>query len=178
MEIKPCKNDVISLLGIYLVATLCEIVFLFATQFDLFFVVVFLLLNIVLIILFMRDFVYLYRTIKIEREGCTFSFGKWSRTFIWSELNVQLCGDKQFNFYDSDISGPGILIYPKSLKCSNRIPYMTSCRYKKPFSSVYIRFRSSEDESKVNYGKLVYYGYSAERETLMDYLQSIDMVLQ
>ena len=83
-----------------------------------------------------------------------------------------------FKFYDADISGPGILISPKSMKCSNKIPYMTSCRYKKPFTSVYIRFKSAEDEKKIIYGKVVYYGYIAEREVLMDYLQSIDVTLQ
>ena len=55
---------------------------------------------------------------------------------------------------------------------------MTFCRYKKPFTSVYIRFKSAEDEKKIIYGKVVYYGYIAEREVLMDYLQSIDVTLQ
>ena len=178
MQIKPCKDDVGSIIGFYIVVALCEIGLLFVSEFESFFVIMILIVNAVLSVGLIRDLFYLYRTITIEREGCTFSIGKWSKSYNWCDLKVQLCEDIHFKFYDADISGPGILICPKSLKCSNKIPYMTFCRYKKPFTSVYIRFKSTEDERKIIYGKVVYYGYIAERELLMDYLQSIDVTLQ
>ena len=178
MQIKPCRDDVGSIIGTYIVIVLCEIGLLFVCEFELFFVIMILIVNVVLSIVLIRDLLYLYRTITIEREGCTFSIGKYAKSYNWCDLNVQLCEAKPFKFYDSDISGPGILICPKSMKYSNKIPYMTSCRYKKPFTSVYIRFKSAEDEKKIIYGKVVYYGYIAERELLMDYLQSIDVTLQ
>ena len=177
MQIKPCKDDVGSIIGVYIVIALCEIGLLFVCEFELFFVIMILMLNVVLSAVLIRDLIYLYRAITIEREGCTFSIGKWSKSYRWCDLMVKLCEEKHFKFYGSDISGPGILICPKSMKHSNRIPYMTFCRYRKPFSSVYIRFKSADDERKIIYGKVVYYGYIAERKLLMDYLQSIDVTL-
>ena len=178
MQIKPCKDDVDSIIGIYIVVVLCEIGLLFASEFESFFIIMVLLVNIVLGVVLIRDLFYLYRTITIEYKGCTFSIGKWSKSYNWCDLKVQLCEDKNFKFYDADISGAGILISPKSMKCSNKIPYMTSCRYKKPLTSVYIRFKSVEDEKKTIYGKIVYYGYVAERETIVNYLQTMDISLQ
>ena len=178
MQIKPCKDDVGSIIGVYIVVALCEIGLLFVSEFESFFVIMILLVNVVLGVVLIRDLFYLYRTITIEREGCTFSIGKWSKSYNWCDLKVQLCEDKHFKFYGGDISGPGILICPKSLKHSNKIPYMTFCRYKKPLTSVYIRFKSSVDEKKIIYGKVVYYGYIAEREMLVNYLQSINVFLQ
>ena len=175
MEIKPCKDDTHSLLGVCLVVVLCEIVLLYIRRFEPIFVIAALLVNTVLGIGQLRDLVYLYRTISIDSEGCTFSFRKWSKRYGWADLKVQLCEEKHFRFYDSDISGPGILICPKSLNCTGKIPYMTFCRYKSPFSSVYIRYKTPEDERKTIHGKNVYYGYTAEREMLTDYLQSIDV---
>ena len=177
MEIKPCKDGVISILAVYLVIFLCELGLLFASKFNLLFVIGILLLNMVLCFVLIRDLIYLYRTITLGSKGCTFSVGKWSKRYAWCDLKVQLCGDKHFKFNDAEISGPGVLICPKAMKYSGRIPYMTSCRYKKPFSSVYIRFKSSVDENKVIYGKVVYYGYTAEQEAIMDYLKSIDISL-
>lgn len=173
MEMHPCKDDVGSIVGVYIVVALCEIGLLLVSEFESFFVIIILLVNVVLAIVFIRDLLYLYRTITIERERCTFSIGKWTRSYNWCELNVQLCEDKHYKFYDADISGPGILISPKSLKCSNKIPYMTFCRYKKPLTSVYIRFKSSVDEKRLIYGKVVYYGYTAEQDKILDYLKSI-----
>ena len=178
MQIKPCKDDVASIIGVCIVIALCEIVVLFVSEFESFFVIMILLVSVVLSVILIRDLFYLYRTITIKREGCTFSIGKWSKSYSWCDLKVQLCEDKHFKFYDADISGPGILICPKSLKPNNKIPYMTSCRYKKPLTSVYIRFESAEDERKIAYGKVVYYGYIAAREMLVNYLQSINVCLQ
>ena len=176
MELRPCKDDILSLLGVYIVVALCEVFLLFVSEFNIFFVIGILLLDIVLCVVLVWNSIYLCRTVLLEREGCTFSFGKMSKKYNWHELKVQLCEDKNFSFYDSDISGPGILICPKLLKCGGRIPYMTFCRYRKPFSSVYIRFKSSVDEKRVIYSKVVYYGYTAEQETIMAYLKSIDIL--
>ena len=176
MEIRACKDDILSLLGLYIVVALCEVFLLFVSEFNIFCIIGMLLLDIVLCIALIRDFVYLCRTVTLTREGCTFHLGKLSQKYNWCDLKVQICENKHFKFYDSDISGPGILICPKSLKYSSRIPCMTFCRYQKPFSSVYIRFLSSVDEKKIVFGKVVYYGYTAQQEVIMDYLKSIDIL--
>ena len=147
------------------------------SKFDLFFIIGILLLNILLCVVLIRDSVYLYRTVKLEHDGCTFSVGKISKKYSWCDLKVQLCGNKSFKFYDADVSGPGVLICPKSVEYSGRIPCMTFCRSRKPFSSVYIRFKSAEDEKRVIYGKVVYYGYTAEQGAILDYLKTIDILL-
>ena len=176
MELRPCKDDILSLLGVYIVVALCEVFLLFVSELNIFFVIGILLLDIVLCVVLVWNSIYLCRTVLLEREGCTFSFGKMSKKYNWHELKVQLCEDKNFSFYDSDISGPGILIYPKPLEYRNRIPCATFCRCRRPFSSVYIRFKSSVDEKKVIYGKVVYYGYTAEQESIIDYLKSIHIL--
>lgn len=165
-----------SLLGVYIVVVFCEVGLLFASKFDSLFVIGILLLNIVLCVVLIRDSVYLYRTVKLECEGCTFSFGKFSRRYNWCDLKVQLCGDKTFKFHDADISGPGIMIYPKTEEYNGRIPCMTFCRCRKPFSSVYIRFKSAVDEKHFTAGKVVYYGYTAEQETIIEYLKTLHIL--
>ena len=176
MELRPCKDDIRSLLGVYIVVALCEAIFLFVSEFNIFLFIGILILDMVLCVVLVWDSVYLCRTVLLERDGCTFSFGKISKKYNWNELKVQLCEDKNISFYASDISGSGVLIFPNSLKYSSRIPGMTFCRYRKPFSSVYIRFRSSVDEKRVIYGKVAYYGYTAEQKAIMSYLKSMDIL--
>ena len=176
MEIKPCKDDIGSLIGAYVVVTLCEVFWLFLSEFNTFFVVLIILLGIALYAGLIRDTVYLCRTVSLDSDGCTFSLGKQSKKYGWHESTVQLCGDKDFSSYDSDVSGAGILICPKSVEYSGRVPYMTFCRRRKPFSSVYIRFTSSVDERKITTGKAIYYGYTSERETVTDHLKSIGVL--
>ena len=60
MELRPCKDDIFSLLGVYIVVALCEIFLLFVCEFDLFFIIIILLLNIVLLIVLIRDSVYFF----------------------------------------------------------------------------------------------------------------------
>ena len=40
MELRPCKDDILSLLGVYIVVALCEILLLFVCEFDLFFIII------------------------------------------------------------------------------------------------------------------------------------------
>lgn len=47
---------------------------------------------------------------------------------------------------------------------------MTYCRIMHPFSSVYLRFRSDEDVHKTITGKIVYDGYTIEKEKALEYL--------
>ena len=75
MQIKPCKDDVGSIIGVYIVVALCEIGLLFVSEFESFFVIMILIVNAVLSVVLIRDLFYLYRTITIEHEGCTFSIG-------------------------------------------------------------------------------------------------------
>lgn len=173
MVIKPCKDDLISLLAIWPVIILCEILVAVTSSFDQLFIGGMMVLNICLAISSVRDFLYLSRTIFIDQDGCTISVCGYSKKYDWDSLKVQICDEKSFIFSDSDTAGPGLLIGPKTLLTNKIIAPMTYCRYRHPFSSVYIRYRTPKDDQRKVTGKTVYHGYTEERDTILDYLDSI-----
>lgn len=170
MEIKPYVDDIISVIAIWPVIIVIESLVIFVSELNSCFIIGIILLNVLLCFSSIRDFLYLSRTIIIDREGCTFSVWRFNKKYKWSSLKVQLCDDSNFVFSDSDVSGPGLLIYPLSAKYNKKISPMTYCRRKYPFSSVYLRFETTQNKQPTVTGKIVYYGYTAGRQEVLDYL--------
>lgn len=173
MVIKPCKDDLISLLAIWPVIILCEILVAVTSGFNLMLISGIMILNVWLAISSVRDFVYLSRIICLDQSGCTFRVRGYSKQYSWDQLKVQICDENTIKFTDSDTMGPGLLIGPKTMLTSKRIAPMTYCRYRYPFSSVYIRFSAHKDDQRKVTGKIVYYGYTEDRDIIMDHLKSI-----
>lgn len=171
MEIKPCEEDRISVIGIWIAIIVIEIAVILISKFHAFFVLGIVLLDAVLCISSIRDFVYLSRTVLLDREGCTFSLWRFRKTYQWDSLKVQLCDDRHFTFSDSDVSGPGLLICPKTANYDHKIAPMTFCRKKHPFSSVYLRFETAKDKHPTVTGKIVYYGYTADKAEILNFLR-------
>lgn len=73
MELKPCTNDVISVIAIWPVIIICELIFLIIIHFNIHFFCLFLFLDIVLCFFSIRDFVYFSRRIIFDSDGCTIS---------------------------------------------------------------------------------------------------------
>ena len=170
MKIKPCEDDIISVIAIWPVIIIAEVIFLLPGERNTFFIVGIVLLDFLLGICSIRDLVYFSRTIELSQEGCTFSVWKFHKKYRWNDLTVQLCNDRNFAFRDSDKSGPGLLICPKATKYCHKMAGMTYCRIMYPFSGVYLRFRSDEDAHKTITGKIVYDGYTIEKEEALEYL--------
>lgn len=173
MVIYPCKDDLISLLAIWPVIILCELFVVVTSGFVPLFIGGIMVLNICLASFSVRDFVYLSRIIFLEQDGCTISVCGYSKKYDWDSLKVQICDEQSFKFSDSDTTGPGLLIGPKTMLTSKRIATMTFCRYRYPFSSVYIRFCAPKDDQRKLTGKTVYHGYTEDRVIILDYLDSI-----
>lgn len=169
MELKPCINDIISVIAIWPVIILCELLFLIVSHFPALFSAGLFFLNIILCFFSLRDLIYFARRIRFDAEGCTISLWKFQKQYKWDCLNIQLWDDRKPMFSDSDITGPGLLVYPKAHRYAAKCAAMTYCRKKIPFSGIYIRFASGIDKSPGQTGKTVYYGYVMERRILMDF---------
>lgn len=170
MKISPCEDDIISVVAIWPVIIVAEVIFLATGERSTFFIVGIVLLDFLLGICSVRDLIYFSRTIELGQEGCTFSVWKFHKKYQWNDLTVQLCDDRNFAFRDSDKSGPGLLICPKAAKYCRKMAGMTYCRIMHPFSSVYLRFRSDDAAHKTITGKIVYDGYTIEKEKALEYL--------
>ena len=169
MELKSCTDDIVSIIAIWPVIIICELILLFITHFNVLLGCLFLLLDIVLCFFSVRDFVYFSRTVKFDFDGCTISLWKLQKRYPWSMLNIKLCEDRSFLFSDSDVNGPGILICPKEINYDPKTAPMTYCRKKYPFSSIYLRFESTKDKQKTIPGKTVCYGYALEQKKALDF---------
>ena len=146
MKISPCEDDIISVVAIWPVIIVAEVIFLATGERSTFFIEGIVLLNFLLGICSVRDLVYFSRTIELSQEGCAFSVWKFHKKYQWNDLTVQLCNDENFAFRDSDKRGPGLLICPKAAKYRHKMAGMTYCRIMHPFSSVYLRFRGHEQK--------------------------------
>ncbi len=180
MEFKPCKEDSAADFGVVLCAFIWPIAFYIVCDwewpFKQIYIIAVLPIELFLLIDAARNFVYFTRTIVLDCKGCTFSFLGFQRNYKWSDLNVCLCENThQFNFYDESM-GPGVLLCPKEAKCPRKKPAMAFCRHSHPFSSVFLRYKTLEDDERITTGKVHYYGYSVEKNALLDYLKSIDVL--
>lgn len=170
MKIKPCLDDIISVVAIWPVIIVIECLVIFVSKLNAFFFLGIVLLNALLFVSSVRDFLYLSRTIILDHEGCTFSIWRFCKKYKWSSLKVQLCDDSKFVFSDSDVSGPGLLICPLSAKYDKKTAAMTYCRRKHPFTSVFLRFETTQNKHPTVTGKIVYYGYTTGKQEILDYL--------
>ena len=132
MKIKPCTDDIISVIGIWPMIIIAEVIFLLFGERNAFFTAGIALLNVFVGAFTIRDLLY--------------------------------------SFYGSDKWGPGLLIYPRKANYSCKLAPMTYCRTRHPLSSVYLRFETAKDTRKNVTGKIIYDGYTADREKVLEYL--------
>ena len=175
MELKPCTNDIISVIAIWPIIIICELIFLLIINFDVYFVCLFLFLDFGLCFFSVRDLVYFSRRVTFDSDGCTISLWKLHKKYPWNTLKIQLCEDRSFLFSASDVNGPGILICPKEINYNSKIAPMTYCRNWHPFSSIYLRFESTKDTKKTTTGKTVYFGYVLEQKIVLDFFANVEI---
>ena len=170
MKIKPCTDDIISVIGIWPMIIIAEVIFLLLGERNAFFTAGIALLNAFVGVFTIRDLLYFLRTIDLDMEGCTFSIGKFRKQYAWSALTVRLCNARNFSFYGSDKRGPGLLIYPRKANYRCKLAPMTYCRTRHPLSSAYLRFETAKGTRENVTGKIIYDGYTADREKVLEYL--------
>lgn len=171
MKVKPCEDDIISVIAIWPVIIIAEVLFIMTGSRETFYIDGIVLLDTLLCICSVRDLVYFARTIEFKQDGCAISIWKFKKTYRWCDLTIQLCDDSDFAFRDSDKRGPGMMIRPKSANYGRKLAGMTYCRIMHPFSSVYLRFESAKDEHRTITGKIVYYGYNITKEDALKYFR-------
>ena len=141
MKIKPCLDDIISVVAIWPVIIVIECLVIFVSKLNAFFFLGIVLLNALLFVSSVRDFLYLSRTIILDHEGCTFSIWRFCKKYKWSSLKVQLCDDSKFVFSDSTKALVKVLF---SILGKHTISLRNSAAFSRILSFIY----SSETNSR------------------------------
>ena len=176
MRIGPCTKEVLQpVLGIVLGCVICIPVLLYYTESNMLLIIS---LGMFLGFLPFMPYqlfttLYLGRTITLAPEGWTFSIIKHKKTYKWEESTIKYCENDPVwpPFY---VSGPGILIYSKSLKVPDSKIGLTCCRAFHPLGCVFIRFKSKWDDKPLELREI--YGYTAEKNEIIGYLKSIGVL--
>lgn len=172
MELSNCKDDLHELL-FFLGLTIVAEVFLFITMsWNAVVIIVLMIMNIFLLYDFAMSWYYLNRTIILDEYGCTFVFQRSKEHFTWNEIYVQQTENTSFLFADSEIPGRGVILSTKPLSKRKNIGALTYCRYTNPRTSVFIRFRSSNDGIKKAAAKYVYQGFTANENDILPFIEA------
>lgn len=172
MRICKCVDDFREMLVYAVLAIAAEVYLCFVLSWHTAAIVGCAVLNLVMFIGYTVDFLYLCRTILLDKTGCSFAVGKYQKIYTWQEINIQHVKNASFLFGDSEISGEGVILSTHKIAKPKYIGAMTYCRFTHPFSSVFIRFGSDPGDRKKKSAKYVYGGFYAERSELMDFLKT------
>lgn len=171
MEIPNCIDDFRKTLVFLPLVAIAEIMLCLTLSWNLFAVIACVIWDILLCANCLVDWIYLRRTIILDRTFCIFISGKRVNRFSWQEVNIQYVDNTGYLFGDSEISGPGVIISTKPIQKPTHIGAMTYCRFFHPNASVFIRFISEFDSLKISSAKFVYQGFSAEKSEIMAFLK-------
>lgn len=89
MKVKPCEDDIISVIAIWPVIIIAEVLFIMTGSRETFYIVGIVLLDTLLCICSVRDLVYFARTIEFKQDGCAISIWKFKKTYRWCDLTIQ-----------------------------------------------------------------------------------------
>lgn len=134
-------------------------------------IVIFIILDIILGVVGLIDWLYFRRKIVLDAYGCAFVSNRSIRKFAWEEIHLQHTKNSSFFFGDSEIPGEGVILSVKPILKPMHIGAMTYCRFTHPGTSVFIRFASSSDSSRKTTAKFVYSGFVADKDELLGFLR-------
>jgi len=117
------------------------------------------------------EYLYFGRNITIDSDGCTFSLGKYTKTYKWSQMSVIYCENNSFQFGDCESPAPGIILSGTPIRKPQKIAAMTYCRFKHPLTTVFLRFQNDTDVPLT--GKRIYRGYLVDKERIMCLLKEV-----
>ena len=172
MEISGNSADLRQLLVLDVLAVIAQVFLLFVLSWNIIAIIGFIILDCLLLIVGLVDWIYFSKKVILDVDGCTFASIWATEKFTWEEINVQYTNNSSFFFGDSEISGEGIILSVKPISKPAHIGAMTYCRFTHPGTSVFIRFSSpSFDRLIRTSAKFVYRGFVAEKDEILSFLR-------
>lgn len=173
MEIINCKEDLQELL-LYLALLIASEACLFvAVSWNVVAIILVLFLNIFIMYDFAASWCYLNRRIILGEQGCSFVYCNREYFFTWNEIYIQRVDNSSFLFGDCEMPGNGVILSTKPISKPKRIGAMTYCRYANPRTSIFLRFRSSYDNTKKTTAKFVYRGFSTNESDVLPFIEAM-----
>lgn len=171
MEVCGDVVDLRQLLVFAILAAIAQVFLLFALSWNEVVIIVCIILDVLLFIVGLVDWLYFSRKIILDAYGCAFVSLRATKKFTWEELHLQHTENSSFLFGDSEIPGEGVILSVKPISKPVHIGAMTYCRFTHPCTSVFIRFSSSFDRLTRTSAKSVYRGFVADKDELLDFLR-------
>ena len=171
VEISRNLNDLRQQLFYAILAVIAQVFLLLAFSWNVVVIIVCTILNIVLLLIGLADWLYFSRKIILDLYGCTFISSRGTKKFTWEEIHLQHIENSSFLFGDSEIPGEGVILSVKPISKPVNIGAMTYCRFTHPGTSVFIRFSSPFDRLIRTSAKFVYRGFVAEKDEILSFLR-------
>lgn len=171
MEVSGSLDDLRQLLVFAILALIAQVFLLFVLSWNEVVIIVCIILDFLLLIVGLVDYLYLNRKIILDVYGCTFVSNRATKKYTWEEINLQHTENALFFFGDSEIPGEGVILSVKPISKPVHIGAMTYCRFTHPSTSVFIRFASPFDRLKRTSAKFVYRGFVAEKDEILSFLR-------
>jgi hypothetical protein len=161
-------SDLKQILFSAILAVIAQGILLFTLSWNVVAVIGCVILDILLFITGLADWIYFSREIILDAYGCTFVLNGVTKRFDWEEIELRHTENAWFFFGDAEIPGEGIILSAKPISKPEVIGAMTYCRFTNPSTSVFIRFSGVTKTS----AKLVYRGFVADKAELLDFLKT------
>ena len=171
VEVSGEVNDLRQQLVFAILAVIAQVFLLFALSWNVVVIIVCIILDILLLLVGLVDWLYFSRKIILDAYGCTFVSSRGTKKFTWEELHLQHTENSSFLFGDSEIPGEGVILSAKPISKPMHIGAMTYCRFTHPGTSVFIRFSSPFDRLIRTSAKFLYRGFVAEKDEILSFLR-------
>lgn len=164
-------DDLRQLLFFVVLVVIAQAFLLFVLSWDNIVVTACIILDVLLLIAWIVDWLYFSKKIILDTYGCTFVLGRVTKKLAWKEIHLQHVENSSFFFGDSEIPGEGIILSIKPISKPVHIGAMTYCRFTHPATSAFIRFSSPFDRLTRTSAKLIYRGFVADKDEMLSFLE-------
>ena len=171
MEVSGDVIDLQQLLLFLVLAVIAQVFLLFALSWNIVAIIACMILDVLLLLDGLIDWLYFRRKIVLDAYGCTFVSGRRIKKFTWEEMHLQYTKNSSYLYGDSEIPGEGVILSVKPISKPEHIGAMTYCRFTHPGTSVFIRFSSPFDRLIRTSAKFLYRGFVAEKDEILSFLR-------
>lgn len=171
VEISGDVDDLRQLLFYAILAIMAQIFLFFMLSWNIVVIIVCIILDILLFLVGIVDWLYFNKKIILDAHGCTFVSNRVTKSFTWEEIHLQYTENSWFCFGDSEFTGEGVILSCKPISKPAHIGAMTYCRFTHPRSSVFIRFTSPYDGLAT--AKFYYKGFVIDKDKIPGFFWDI-----
>lgn len=170
MVISANQSDLRGLIVYCLLAVIAQVFLLCVLNWNEVVIAVCVIVDFMLLLNGIADWLYFSRRIILDVYGCTFASIGATQVFPWRDIYIQYVDNVSFLFGDSEILGEGVILSAKPISKPTHIGAMTYCRYTHPSKSVFIRFGSPFDKAINSSAKFIYKGFVADKGEILTIL--------